>query len=151
MGAKATVTDGVIEAPIEIAASPERVFRALSTPEVAEWWGAPELYHVDKWTGDLRVGGTWQADTVSAQGGPPMIVRGTYRVVDPPRVLEHTWEPSWDHWARTIVRYELTPTPAGTLVRVRHSGFAEAATTKDHAEGWLRVLGWLATHFALPR
>lgn len=147
MTATATVTNDVINATIEIAATPDRVFRAISSPEVAEWWGSPDLYRVEKWVGDVRVGGTWQADTVSAQGGPAMIVRGTFLVVDPPRVLEHTWEPSWDNWAKTTVRYELSPTATGTLVRVRHSGFTEAESAKNHGNGWIRVLEWLDAHF----
>lgn len=147
MSAVATVKDGVVHASVEVAAKPDAVFRAISSPEVAEWWGSPELYRVEKWTGDLRPGGKWQADTRAAGGGPEMIVRGEFIMIDPPRVLEHTWEPSWDNWAKTVVRYELTPTKTGTLVNVTHSGFVEAASAKDHGDGWIRVLGWLAAHF----
>lgn len=148
MTATATVTDGVIHASIDVAAAPADVFRAIASPEVAEWWGSDDTYRVEKWTGDVRVGGAWQADTRSATGGPVMIVRGTFVVVDPPRVLEHTWEPSWEKGLITTVRYELTPTPSGTRVDVIHSGFGEALeAARSHGEGWKRVLGWLAMHF----
>ena len=54
---------------------------------------------------------------------------GEYRVVDPPRVLEHTWEASWDE-APTIVRYELAPARvggvSGTRVTVTHTAFQGA-------------------------
>ena len=145
----AEVQNGIVNASIEVAAPPDRVFRAISSPEVAEWWGSSDLYRVEKWVGDLRVGGKWQADTRAAEGGPEMIVRGEFTVVDPPRVLEHTWEPSWEGFIKTLVRYELTPTAKGTLVTVVHSGFAQAAEAgRDHADGWKRVLGWLSIHFS---
>jgi len=98
--AVAQITNGIVNVSIEVAAPPERVFRAISSPEVAEWWGSPDLYRVEKWTGDVRPGGKWQADTRAAEGGPEMIVRGEFTVVDPPRVLEHTWEPSWDGFVK---------------------------------------------------
>src|SRR5690349_8624549 len=94
--AAAEVRDGVVHAHVEVAATPDRVFRAISSAEIAQWWGSPDLYRVEKWTGDVRPGGKWQADTRAAEGGPEMIVRGEFTVVDPPRVLEHTWEPSWE-------------------------------------------------------
>jgi uncharacterized protein YndB with AHSA1/START domain len=148
MTATAAIDNGVITASIEIAAPPEAVFRAISSPEITQWWGADDMYRVVKWVGDVRPGGTWQADTAAAGGGPEMIVRGKFLVVDPPRVLEHTWEPSWEDFLSTTVRYTLTPTPTGTRVDVRHSGFAAAAAAgQDHAEGWMRVLNWLEAHF----
>lgn len=148
MTAVATVDNGIVTASIEIAAPPEAVFRAISSPEITKWWGSDDLYRVVEWTGDVRPGGAWQADTRAAGGGPPMFVRGKFLVVEPPRVLEHTWEPSWENNLSTTVRYTLRPTQSGTLVEVRHSGFAEAAAAgRDHAEGWKRVLGWLAMHF----
>ncbi len=148
MSVVATVQNGIIAASIEIAAPPDAVFRAISSPEITKWWGADDMYRVTEWKGDVRPGGAWQADTRAAGGGPEMIVRGKFLVVEPPRVLEHTWEPSWENYMSTTVRYTLTPTKTGTLVEVRHSGFAEAATAgRDHAEGWKRVLGWLAEHF----
>lgn len=148
MTAVAAVNNGVITASIEIAAPPEAVFRAISSPEITKWWGSDDMYRVMRWTGDVRPGGAWQADTRSAGGEREAIVRGTFLVVDPPRVLEHTWEPSWEGYMSTTVRYTLTPTATGTLVEVRHSGFLEAAAAgRDHAEGWKRVLGWLSEHF----
>jgi uncharacterized protein YndB with AHSA1/START domain len=148
MTATARVDNGVITASIDIAVPPDVVFRAISSPEITQWWGSDEMYRVVKWTGDVRPGGTWQADTKAAGDGPEMIVRGKFLVVDPPRVLEHTWEPSWENFLSTTVRYTLTPTPSGTRVEVRHSGFAEAAAAgQDHAEGWMRVLNWLEEHF----
>ena len=66
--AVADIEEGRILGSVEIAAPPERVFRALTTAEQAEWWGSPELYRVTKWTGDARRGGRWRSEGVGADG-----------------------------------------------------------------------------------
>ena len=38
--------------------------------------------------------------------------------------------------------------PGGTRVSVVHRGFTAAESATGHAEGWTRVLGWLAGRFA---
>jgi uncharacterized protein YndB with AHSA1/START domain len=64
--------------------------------------------------------------------------------VDPPRVVSYTWIASWSGPLQTLVRWELEATADGTLVRSRHSGFAEApAATQGHYEGWQRVVEWM--------
>jgi len=109
---------------------------------------------------DVRPGGKWRSEGFGADG-KAFYVEGEYLEVDPPRLLVHTWEPSYGGPAKTpaktIVRWELEaqsvhglhpggPKKAGTgtLVRVRHSGFAgDIAAITSHGEGWKRVLGWL--------
>jgi uncharacterized protein YndB with AHSA1/START domain len=60
--AVADVAAGIILASVEIEAPVERVFAALGTGEVAEWWGSPETYRVTRWTADLRPGGAWRRE-----------------------------------------------------------------------------------------
>jgi hypothetical protein len=43
----------MIIATAEVAASPERTFRVLTTNEVERWWGHPDFYHQTGWTADL--------------------------------------------------------------------------------------------------
>ena len=73
----------------------------------------------------MQPGGRWHARTTDAAGREGSLA-GEYRVVDPPRVLEHTWQASWDE-APTVVRYELAPAQvggvSGTRVTVTHTGF----------------------------
>ena len=54
--AVADLAEGQILASVEIAASPERVFRALVSKEVCEWWVRPGVFNTREWTGDVRVG-----------------------------------------------------------------------------------------------
>ena len=58
--AVADLAEGLILASVEIAAPPERVFRALVSKEVCEWWGRPGVFDTREWTGDARVGGRWR-------------------------------------------------------------------------------------------
>jgi uncharacterized protein YndB with AHSA1/START domain len=146
--AVADVTQGNILAVVEIGVPPERVFRALTDPaEVVQWWGAPDLYQVTDWQADLRVGGGWKGSGQGADG-KPFSVSGEFLEIDPPRRLVQTWNPDWDPGEPTVIRYQLESIPAGTRVTIRHEGFGERADScRDHAEGWERVLTWLANHF----
>jgi uncharacterized protein YndB with AHSA1/START domain len=67
-----------------------------------------------------------------------------FRKVDPPRLLVYTWIPSWTSDLKTAVRWELTPQNSGTLLKLRHSGFAgNTKAAQDHGNGWPRVLDWM--------
>jgi uncharacterized protein YndB with AHSA1/START domain len=144
--AVADISRGLILASVEIAAPIERVFAAISSAEVAEWWGSPDSYHVTRWTADLRVGGTWKSEGVS-NDGKPFSVGGEILELDPPRLLVQTWRPDWEPGPPTTIRYQLATIPGGTKVTVRHEGFGDRAASCDsHAQGWERVLGWLSAH-----
>lgn len=137
------VGDIVIEAP------PETVFQSLVTPEELEqWWGQPGMYRTHDWKIDLRPGGERSCLATGANGDLGS-VRGVHLEVDPPRVLSHTWNPSWETGLpETTVRYTLTAVPEGTLLHIEHSGFDDQhlQSQQGHREGWLRVLGWLSNY-----
>jgi uncharacterized protein YndB with AHSA1/START domain len=142
------VAAGVVHAAVEIDAAPERVFRSLTTPEeLAAWWGSDDSYRTERWTVDLCPGGRWHCHAVSAEGHRST-VGGEYLVVDPPRLLEYTWEPSWEDFHRTRIRVELAPNGrGGTLVTVTHLGFTDRLPSAEgHGQGWVRVLEWVRAH-----
>jgi len=156
--ATATVSpdQNAVIAEVFIAAPPARVFQAISDPsQLPRWWGQDGLYHVTKSTMDVRPGGKWRSEGVGADG-KTFFVEGEYMEVDPPRLLVHTWFGSF-HPKTTVVRWELEAhsvsalhpsgpkkSGTGTLVRVRHEGFAgDVPSATSHGEGWKRVLGWL--------
>ena len=145
--AVADLSAGIILASVEIDAPPERVFAALASPEVAEWWGSPETYRVTRWTGDVRPGGAWRSEGVSADG-KPFSVSGEFLEVRAPRLLVQTWTYDWGNKATTTIRYQIDAIPTGSRVTVRHEGFGDdAADCEAHAQGWERVLEWLGSHF----
>jgi uncharacterized protein YndB with AHSA1/START domain len=149
--AVADLGQGTIVATIEIAASPERVFRSLTEPEeILRWWGAEGVYRTTEWTTDLRVGGRWRAGGKSADG-QSFSVCGTILEIDPPRKLVQTWKADWDGGNETKITYSIDPVASGTRVTVRHEGFTgRPESCADHAQGWERVLGWLSAHLS-PR
>jgi uncharacterized protein YndB with AHSA1/START domain len=157
--AQVTPDNDVVTAEIFVAAPPARVFEAITDPkQTARWWGQKGLYRFTSTHSDLRVGGKWFTEGVG-EDGTKFRVEGEYLEIDPPRLLVHTWNPSYQSLHNTVVRWELEARdmqglqhagPArmgtGTMVKLRHSGFAgniEAA--KAHGEGWKRVLGWMQT------
>jgi uncharacterized protein YndB with AHSA1/START domain len=147
-GAVTDVTpDGdAIVSEIEIAAPPEKVFRALVDPEqVVRWWGgqgAGQSFRCTQFQRDLRPRGRWLGAGVDAQGRP-FEVTGEYIEVDPPRLLVCTWIASWAAKMETTVRWELQPTSHGTTLRNRHSGLAANPELAKSFRGWPRMLGWL--------
>lgn len=152
--AQLTPNNDAVEVEIFIAAPPARVFEAIT--QTAQWWGRKGSYRLTETTADVRVGGSWRSAGTDPQG-KPFSVEGEYLEVDPPRLLIHTWIPSYHNIGKTIVRWELEPRdvhglqhagPArvgtGTLVKITHSGFAgNIESAKGHGEGWKRVLGWM--------
>ena len=140
----ADVTAGVIHASVEIAAPPERVFRALTDgSEVVRWWGSPDTYRLEEFTADLRVGGQWRSRGVAADG-KPFQATGEFLEVDPPRLLVQTWNPDWAPGLKTTLTYRLDAIPGGTRLTLRHEGFgAHREAFEGHTRGWERVLGFL--------
>jgi uncharacterized protein YndB with AHSA1/START domain len=142
--AVADVPNGLVLLSVEIAAPPERVFKALTdTDDVLRWWSAPGGYRATTWESDTRAGGKWSTAGVAPDGKTHQ-VHGEYTVVEPPHKLVLTWNPSWDAPYTTQVTYNLEAIEGGTRVTLRHEGFADrAAMCRNHTTGWTRVLGLL--------
>lgn len=148
--AVADLKDGVIVATVEIAASPERVFRALTTEELAQWWGEEGAYRVTGHNADLRVGGSWISTGTSADG-TTFSVSGTILEIEPPHRLVQTWKYDWEGGGETKLTYRLDAIEGGTRLTVRHEGFADRKAAESHASGWKKVLGWLVAHLGRTR
>lgn len=154
--AQITPDNNAVLAEIFIAAPPERVFQAFTDPaQKSQWWGAKDQYRITEFHSDLCPGGKWKSVGVGADG-KPFQVDGEYLEVDLPRLIVHTWNPSFAHlptrWfvssssrrTFTTFRAVVRGGGTGTLVKVRHEGFAgDAAQAQSHGEGWKRVLGWV--------
>jgi hypothetical protein len=70
--AVADLSEGLILATVEIAAPPERVFRALASEEICQWWVRPGVFDTREWTGDVRVGGRWRASGCRGDSPTPL-------------------------------------------------------------------------------
>ena len=155
--AQITPDNDAVTVEIFVAAPPARVFEAITDPkQTSQWWGQKGMYRVTESQADVRPGGVWSTSGVG-DDGTKYTVQGRYLEVDPPRLLVHTWNPSYQSLPETVVRWELEAQPlhglqargpqrvgTGTLVRIRHSGFAgNVEAVKSHGEGWKRVLTWM--------
>jgi uncharacterized protein YndB with AHSA1/START domain len=147
--ARAVIDDDTVIATVDVAMPPERVFQALNTNEIERWWGSPDTYRMTEWMANLRVGGRWHVAVRHADNSLP--AGGEFLEIDAPRKIVFTRKYEWEFpqlgQRETTVTYIFDPISTGTRVTVRHEGFTglrEAA--EQHAEGWERVLGWLATH-----
>jgi uncharacterized protein YndB with AHSA1/START domain len=131
-----------ITSEIDIAAPPDRVFKAIADAETVRR-RCPQL---DVYEMDLRVGGRWRLEIrVAKPRNGCSVIRhdGEILELDAPRLLAYTWFANFhgDPKSRSIVRWELTPSGSGTHVRVTHSGLAsEPAARSDYAGGWPGVL-----------
>ena len=153
---------------IDIAAPPDRVFRAICDPETVRR-RAP---YIEAFEMDLRVGEKWRMQVRMPKphrGFSTVVHDGEVLEIDPPRLLVYSWFANFhsDPKHRSIVRWELTPTTSSdgatdthvpgaksmdeggrhsTHVKVTHSGLvAEPAACKDYAGGWPGVLQELKT------
>jgi uncharacterized protein YndB with AHSA1/START domain len=139
---------GVVRAEIEIRASPSEVFDALTDPAQLEaWWGSDNYYRTKDWISELWIGGKRGGIAIGADG-KVATVRGEYRAIERPSLIEFTWEASWDDFASTLVRAEIYPIPTGTLLKVIHSGFLPGSkSSHGYVQGWGAVLNWLTKYF----
>jgi len=142
-----------IQASIEIAATPDVVFRALAdpqelaawlgdTPASDGWYGWPDAASQDPTSenGDnvtspslpftYPLGAARWLAHVRAPDGRPGTVSGAFLHVAPPRSLTTTWSASWNRFAREEVTFELAPIDvagtAGTRVTVTHRRGSDA-------------------------
>ena len=121
-------------AGVVIAATPERVFRALTSREIIGWWVRPGVFDTRDWSGDVRVGGRWRASGVFR--GEPYTQEGEFLEVDPPRKLVQTWDGAGKPGAPCTVTYHLDAVPGGTRLTLRQSGFASPDRCSSFAIGW---------------
>ena len=131
---------------VHIAASPERVFQALSNPtQMKQWWGQRGMYRHTQVEIDLRPGGKWRSQGLSDDGdNTPFQVSGEYVEIDPPRLLSYTWEASFAKAPPSLVRWELTPSAGGTRVKMTHSKLAQYPEARiSYSNGWPTVFRWM--------
>jgi uncharacterized protein YndB with AHSA1/START domain len=145
----ASSQDAVVS-EIEVAASPERVFQALTdAKQLIHWWGEQDACKATVWEMGARPGGKWRFAASDPTG--KLVVNnvrdfkahGEILEFDPPHALAYTWIANWhdDPAQRTVVRWELTPSGKGTKVKVTHSGLAQLPVArKDYTGGWPGVV-----------
>lgn len=121
--------------------APDRVWKALTDPADLQQWFLTEAQV------EHRVGGNVDLVTSSSK------VHATGRVLawDPPRVYEYEWNaapsPLLPDGEKTVVRWELAPTPGGTLLSLTHRNLT-ARTARIYHGGMASFLDRLAALLA---
>ena len=154
---------------IEITAPPERVFQALTDEnQLMTWWGAEPSVELLSFTMNGRPGGKYRyecvakpgsdmgpvADVMKKNGATSFICHGEVLECVPPKLLVWSWIANWHEHPHqpTVVRWDLQPTPNGTLVRVTHSNLRnEPISRKDYGPGWVGVLALLRDYLNANR
>jgi uncharacterized protein YndB with AHSA1/START domain len=126
---------------IVISAPAQRVFAALTDPaQRIKWWGVPGKFQTTHMESDLRPGGAWVMRG-TGPGGTPFTLRGQYRRIEPPTVLEFTWlDDGQPQIPVTFVRFDLAEKDGATMLRLTHWGFTSDAA-RERYQGW----PWLLT------
>jgi uncharacterized protein YndB with AHSA1/START domain len=132
--AAANLAEGSIFGSVKIAAPPERVFRALTTNEVIDWWIRPGVFHTTGWTGDVRVGGRWRA--VGTGNGRPFTLEGEFLEINMPRKLVLTWHERGAPGKPTTVTFLLERIDGGTHLTLEQMGFAAPDWCMNTRLGW---------------
>jgi len=125
----------------EFAHPPEKVWRALTQPELlAEWLMKNDFQPVAGHKFNFR------ADPVPGWNG---VTDCQVLTVDAPRKLSYSWADSGadaKNGVRTVVTFTLTATRGGTLLRMEQSGFRAGPDDRFHQGaqlGWQKMLGAL--------
>jgi uncharacterized protein YndB with AHSA1/START domain len=128
------LVDGRVVASVELAVVPERVFQALASRDVVDWWVNPGVFDTREWAGDVRVGGRWRASGVAR--GAPYALEGEFLEVDPPRKLVQTWHIAGAPGTPSTVTYLLEPISGGTRLTVHHAGLGAPDQRENVGAGW---------------
>jgi uncharacterized protein YndB with AHSA1/START domain len=138
-----------IEKEVLIAASPERVWEVITTPQhINRWlWDSADI--------DLRIGG--KMAFVSTCEGEIANYEATIEQLDPPHVFAFRWaEGGWVPGGSTRIVITLSAEGAGTRLRLVESGFASldisdelrAELFNDIKGGWGGELAELVDYVA---
>ena len=139
MNATADLRTVVVER--EIAFPTEKLWRALTQPHLIEEWlmkndFAPNVGHRFKLRGEW--GGVLDCEVLT---------------IEPNKTLAYTWDFDHDDPAfrlKSVVTFTLTPTPAGTLLRMEQTGFqpSQKQALGGAKHGWAQFFTKLETLLA---
>ncbi len=132
-----------------IAARPETVFEAMTSPEgIMQWWG-PDAGPVLLAESDPRVGGRFRVRFRMLDGSEHES-SGEYVEVEPPLRAAMTWR--WtaggDDGGKSCVVFELRPVDGGTELTFTHSQLGSDAARDSHERGWSGAIDKLDAMFA---
>jgi uncharacterized protein YndB with AHSA1/START domain len=135
-----------------IAARPQIVFEALTTPEgIRHWWGpdAGPVLHAET---EVRVGGRYRVRFRLLDGSEHESA-GEFLELDPPRRIVMSWQwmaggPAEESGAVSQVEIDLRPIGVGTELTFTHARLRTEASRSSHEDGWSDALDKLTRYLS---
>jgi len=118
---------------------PATVFRALTEPDLYARWMGPEGSSVTVDELQPTEGGRLAFRVRMGDDGPEFGLHGTYREVDAPRRLVHTWAMDGDDSVSTVT-FDLFPHDDGTRLVLTHVDLVDEADREQNEGGWRHQL-----------
>lgn len=128
-----------------LAASPEEVFDAWTTPDHMAGWLSP-MGPASIPRLELRVGGEFQIDMHGE--GKTYVHKGRYVEIDRPRRLAFTWVSDGTGQTESLVTIDLEADGDGTALTLTHERLPGEDARKAHEQGWMAIVAKLAAAFA---
>lgn len=157
-----------IEKQVELRASMERVWRAISdSQEFGRWFGARiDGPFVAGTSVTATITGTTVDEEVAELQRPHAGAKATWQIVavEPPRRFAYRWHPfavdaDVDYAAEptTLVEFTLSPTPHGVLLTIVESGFEaipaarRSAAFEANSGGWAKQVELVRKYLSLEQ
>ncbi|MDH4111583.1 MAG: SRPBCC domain-containing protein [Actinomycetota bacterium] len=131
----------VIQLDVErvLPARPATVFRALTEPALYARWMGPDGSTVTVDEMQPTEGGRLAFRVKVGEDGPEFGLHGTYREIDAPRRLVHTWAMEGDDSVSTVT-FDLYPHDDGTRMVLTHVDLVDEAEREQNEGGWRHQL-----------
>ncbi len=140
-----TTQDLLVSIDRVLPASPEDVYRALTTPELFARWMGPEGSDVTVEEMTLTLGGKFSL-LVVMPGMGEFRLYGFYEEIEPPRRLVHSWALEGEDEISTVV-FELEPHGDETRLLLTHHGLTSPEDVAQNDGGWNHQLDRLEKLF----
>jgi uncharacterized protein YndB with AHSA1/START domain len=141
-----TPDEAGIELRRRLAATPSQVFAAFAEPRLLTRWLTPSpVVALTLLQFDFREGGAYRFAYGHPQEGT-VIVRGSYRSIEPPTRIVFSWaiEPPDQHAGiESEVTVAITPSGGGSELVIRHARLLRTDIVERHRGGWVGALDQL--------
>jgi len=132
----------------DFTASPERLFRAVSTQsELLQWWG-PEGLHIPEGDLDFTRPGPWYS-RMQGNEAQKFKVSGQVTHVDAPHSVGFTWAWHDDQDRRGVeshVTFTVIARGSGSRLIIDHRYLDDSEQSARHEAGWISSLRKLTKH-----